>query len=215
VIKPGDDWGTPTARDADVGVEGADADLATIAAAHPDALIRFVPDARSDLAHAIGLVGGETRGVELALDALRVGERHLAVNMVVLGTPPDRLRRFSRRIPVRVWVDGVAWFAGRATTVVIASGEFLRGLDVVPRGHPGDGRAEVQVYAAAPRERAALRARLRTGTHLPHPQIRQRSAHRIEVRWSTPRPLEIDANRSGRAAAQTVEVRPGACRLLV
>ena len=34
-------------------------------------------------------------------------------------------------------LDGRPWFAGPATTVVIAIGQFLRGLDVVPRGHPG------------------------------------------------------------------------------
>ncbi len=81
--------------------------------------------------------------------------------MVVLGVPPDRLRRFSRRISVTVTVDGTEWFTGKATTVVVATGEFRDGLDLVPRGHPGDGRVEVQVYALAPRERAGMRARAR------------------------------------------------------
>ena len=39
------------------------------------------------------------------------------------------------------------WFSERATTVVVLVGQYLRGADVSPRGHPGDGAAEVQVYA--------------------------------------------------------------------
>ena len=37
----------------------------------------------------------------------------LAVNMVVLGTPPDRLRRSTRRVDARIRVDGRTWFGGR------------------------------------------------------------------------------------------------------
>ena len=65
-------------------------------------------------------------------------------------------------------------FHGPCTTVVIATGQFRHGLDLVPRGHPGDGRAEVQIYAVPGRERRELRVRLATGTHVPHPKITQR-----------------------------------------
>jgi hypothetical protein len=170
--------------------------------------VRFEPDASSDLARALGLgrvaTGG---GPELALDALRLVEpAGLAVNAVVLGTAPDQLRRCDRRHGIVVRVDGRVVFDGRAAGVVVAVGEFLRGLDVVPRGHPGDGVAEVQVYALAPGERPEMRRRLRAGAHVPHPRIRERTGARVDVRASRPLPLEVDGERVGRVSNLSVEV---------
>ena len=99
--------------------------------------------------------------------------------MVVVGVAPDRMRWWSRTFLARSAVDGRLVHAGGAVSaVVVASGQFLRGADVVPRGHPGDGRAEVQVYAPARRSAAAMRGRLPLGTHLPHPRISQARAGR-------------------------------------
>ena len=105
------------------------------------------------------------------------------MNMVVLGTPPDRTGWFSagaraagRRSTAAVVHDGPA------TTVVVANGQFLRGHDLVPRGHPGDGRAEVQVYALR-RGRAPGDARPAPAGHppAPSPDHEPRPAARIEV----------------------------------
>ena len=65
---------------------------------------------------------------------------------------------------------------------MVASGQYLRGADLVPRGHPGDGRVEVQVYAVRRGERAAMRSRLPQGVHLPHPDITQTSGRQVEIR---------------------------------
>ena len=215
MIKPGEEWGTPATADPDLEVAGTDRALAAAVAAHPGVLIRFRGAPDSDVARAVGIAAGITSGVEVPLDALRVDAHGVATNMVVAGTRPDRLRRFSRRIPVTVAVDGTEWFRGSATTVVVATGQFLRGFDLVPRGHPGDGRAEVQAYAPAPGERRLLRARLGTGTHVPHPRIAQRAGRRISIRWGRPQPLELDGAGRGTAAAVTIEVVPAAYRLLV
>ncbi|HYL53402.1 MAG TPA: hypothetical protein VEZ15_15615 [Acidimicrobiia bacterium] len=219
MIKPGEEWGTPTTAAPDFEVQGDDAELARVAARAPGALIRFRPAPGSDLARAVGIQTAGDAGVEVRLDALRAGEYGLACNMVVLGVAPDRIRRWSRRVGVRVTVDGMAWFAGRATTVVVATGEFHHGLDLVPRGHPGDGRVEVQVYALAPAERAGMRVRLAAGTHLPHPRIAQRTGRRIDVHWAGPvasgRRIELDGRSRGRTDHVTVEVVDGAYRMLV
>jgi hypothetical protein len=215
-IRPGDEWGRPTTARPDVEVSGDDAALASAVAAAPGALVRWIPEPTADLARALGVVRGTTpQGHELPLDALRVGEHDLACNMAVLGPPPDALRRVDRRIALRVEVDGRPWFAGAATTVVVAVGEFLRGLDVVPRGHPGDGRAEVQVYCLKPRERAEMRARLATGTHLPHPRIAQRVARRVSIEAAGTLAFELDGHARPAAGTLVVEVVPGAYRLLV
>ena len=86
---------------------------------------------------------------------------------------------------------------------MVASGQYLRGIDVVPRGHPGDGRVEVQVYAVAAGERAGVRARLPQGVHLPHPDITQTTGRRVES-WRRTRPVGARGRR--RAAPRP---RPG------
>ncbi|MBV8949349.1 MAG: hypothetical protein JOZ99_00620, partial [Actinobacteria bacterium] len=96
-----------------------------------------------------------------------------------------------------------------------ASGQYVHGFDAVPRGHPGDGRIEVQVYAQAPRERAGMRRRLPLGTHVPHPGIVQAVGHAIAVTSAAERTLEVDGEQRGRARTVTVEVRAGALRLLI
>jgi hypothetical protein len=215
MIRPGQEWGSPVAGPPDVEVEGGDDALARCVRAHPGARVRFRPHPASDVARAVGLDGRRAPEIELPMDALRLDDGTLAVNMAVVGAPPDRLRWWTPRRHLTVTVDGEVWFANRATTVVVAVGQFLRGRDVVPRGHPGDGRAEIQAYALAPGERAAMRARLRTGAHVPHPRVLQRAGRRVEIVAARPAPVEVD--RSGAAARSSVafEVVPAAYLLLV
>lgn len=220
-IRKGEPWGDPVSGPPDREVSGSDLDLAAAVAAAPGALLRFRPDATSDLGPAVGLAPSPSgqpdhdETTELTMDALALAEHGLAVNAVVLGVAPDRLGRFSRASEMRVTVDGRMWFAERATTFVCATGQFLRGCDLVPRGHPGDGRAEVQAYLLAPGERRAMRARLPGGGHVPHPRIRQGSGRRIELTAAAPMPLEVDGEARGHVTGLVVEVVPGAYRLLV
>jgi diacylglycerol kinase family enzyme len=99
--------------------------------------------------------------------------------------------------------------------VVVANGQYLDGSDVVPRGHPGDGRLEVQVYALAPGERRAMRRRLASGTHLPHPRIATGSGRRIDVVVEPPTGAEVDGVPVPPRSRWGVEVVPEALRLLV
>jgi hypothetical protein len=224
-MRRGTPWGEPAAGPADVVVRGADAEVADAVGAHPGALVELDPASASDIGRAVGVVGrAPTGGTALRLDAIAVdaigphGAPHtggLAVNVVVLGIPPDRLGRRHRRSPVTVHVDGRSCFEGRATTVVIASGQYLRGADLVPRGHPGDGRLEVQVYALPPGQRRGMRRRLAGGTHVPHPGIREASGRSIEVRAASGWPLEVDGRPRDAHEGLTATVRAGAWRVLV
>jgi hypothetical protein len=185
VIKPGEEWGAPTEEEPELTVTGDDAALAAVVPTEADhvPLVRFVPDG-SELARAVGLArtaaDAPPRGVALPLDAI-VTDRGIATNAVVVGAPPDTLRAWHRSHRVRVAVDGRVVHDGRATTVVVANGQFWRGADLSPRGHPGDGRLEVQVYALPLGERGAMRRRLPTGTHLPHPRIVTTSGRSVRV----------------------------------
>ena len=215
MIRPGEPWGAPATGTAEARGAGDDTDLARLVAAHRGARLAFAPDDRCDLARAVGLTTDSPGGYEVPVDALDVTGQALAVNLVVLGHPPDRLRAWHRRRPVTVTVDGRVRFDGSATTVVVANGQFLRGGDVVPRGHPGDGRLEVQVYAVPPAARAELRRRLRGGAHLPHPQIVTTTGRAVEVTWRRPAPLEVDGAPAAPAEHLEVHVVPAAFRLLV
>ena len=217
MIRPGEPWGRPTSARPDLEVAGGDADLASAVARRPGVLVRFRPDAGSDLARAIGL-GIDPRvalGVEVPLDLLRVDDGPVATNMIVIGTPPEALGRFARRFGANVRVDARPVFHGPCTTVVISTGQFRRGLDLVPRGHPGDGRAEMQIYAVPGRQRRELRTRLATGTHVPHPKITQRSAARVTVSIDRRVPLEVDGRPAPATDLVDVEVVPSAYRLLL
>jgi hypothetical protein len=217
VVRKGEPWERPAGGPPEVAVQGGDADLAAAVGDHPGARIAFDPAADSDLARALGLAPG-TGSLELPLDAMRVsidGTQHPAVNMVVLGTPPDRLGPLSSRIGVRVTIDGRPRYHGKAAGILVANGQHLRGADAVPRGHPGDGRLEVQAYAPTVGEARAVRDRLATGTHVPHPRIAEATGRRVEVELARPVRVEIDGVERGRARLVVVEVLPGAFSLVL
>jgi len=214
VIRPGDPWGVPASGAVAFEGRGSDVELAQLARSHPGGLVRFVPSAKCDLARAIGLTADSAASWELPIDALDLGDG-LAVNMVVLGTRPDRVRAWTRSRPCTVHVDDRLAFDGRATSVLVANGQYLAGRDVVPRGHPGDGRLEVQIYAVRAGARAAMRRRLPTGTHVPHPDITSVTGRRARIRIAAPARGEVDGRAVPARRLWDVEVVPGALRLLV
>jgi len=223
MIRPGEPWGEPTSAAPDVEVSGSDADLAAAVAAAPGALVRLQPDETNDLARAVGLRAGVAAPDghlavpvdALALDAPSIHTGMLACNMCVIGTAPDRLRWSTASSELEVLLDGKAWFAGSATTVVVANGQFLRGLDIVPRGHPGDGKIEVQVYELRRGDRRAMRSRLSTGAHVPHPRIRSRTAGTVEVRAAGVLALEVDGETRPPVSGLRIRGVTAAFRLLL
>jgi hypothetical protein len=184
---------------------------------HQGALVRYRAAPDSDLARAVGVSAtGDLSGLAVPIDGLLVEPGGHAVNGVVLGPPPHRIRATTSSARLAVSVNGREIATGRATTVVIASGQFFDGLDVVPRGHPGDGRLEVQVYALRRGERRAMRARLPQGVHLPHPRITTATGRRVEIHVQGGRlPLTIDGVAHASVADLTVTLIPGALRLML
>jgi hypothetical protein len=224
-LRPGDEWGSPTDAEPDLLVHGGDADLAAALGAlgpAPGPLVRYLPRA-SDLAPALGLAADATdpaapaRGIALGLDALDTSLGR-AVNAVVVGRDPVAMRWWHRRRPVSVTVDGRHHHDGPALAVVVANGQYLAGRDAVPRGHPGDGRIEVQVYAPGPAERGPMRRRMTTGTHLPHPRVHTTTGREVRVRSEPGTRITLDGvPHPGRADTDELVVRvvPGAYRLLI
>jgi hypothetical protein len=219
VVEKGQPWERPAAGPAEWHVTGDDATLAAAVRDRPGARVEFRPAPSSDLARALGLHATAGASLDLSVDALRVvadGRELYSVNMVVVGVAPDRATWLTRSPGLRVRVDERLTHEGPATAAVVASGQYLRGNDLVPRGHPGDGRAEVQVYAVRRGERSGVRARLPQGVHLPHPDIAQTSGRHVEIRADGgPIALEVDGVAAPPAALVTVDVVPGAFVLVV
>jgi len=218
-MRAGQPWGEPLPPDARVvDVDGDDTDFTVAAVAHPDAVLRFTPSPASDLARALGLTPGTPPAGDTVVtcDLLHLGHGMVAANAVVLGVPPARLRPWHRLTPVRVEVDGRFLVEEPATTVVVANGQFLRGADLVPRGHPGDGRLEVQVYSVRPGERRAMRSRLASGDHVPHPRILEASGRHIGIQWlAGEQPVEVDGHPLATSSDIGVDVDPGAVKVLI
>lgn len=215
-IRRGSEWGRPTEASPDLIVRGGERELGEALAQHRTSapLVQLREAQTCDLALAVGWRPNRDT-IEVPMDTLALGHGPIATNMIVLGTPPDVLTWRSPTVDFRVRVDDGPPHEVRSTTVVVAIGEFLRGLDVSPRGHPGDGRAEVQIYTIGRRHRRAVRRRLSTGAHLPHPGVRQTSGRRIECAASRPVALEIDGASHPARQDLGAQVRQGAYRLLV
>lgn len=179
-IRRGADWGRAVRAGAGARVAGGDAELAAVVGAaggpvEPGGLIVTGGDLhrtlggpeRRDLS-SDELVAFEVdlvRGHGVRPDGSEV--RLLAVAHVV-GLPVSRRRG----------VDAL-W---RGPSFVAANAAFLGEANIGPRAHPGDGLLDVSWGELPRRDRRAARARMLTGSHLPHPAIEERRTRS----WSAP-----------------------------
>lgn len=136
----------------------------------------------------------------------------------------DRLRSASAmRLPVdlgAVLVDGrLHWFVAhliarrswwRGRVVAVMNAQYLGAWDVAPRGHPDDGRLDVLDADLPLDERWQVRARLRSGTHVPHPRIDEKHVTAVQVDLERPTPVFLDGEELGPATALAVRVEPDA-----
>lgn len=206
-------------------VTGGDVDLARAVASTPGAIFSFSANSHSDLGRSLGIrpkpQAEFTRaGQILSLDALTVSSDlsnldSTAVNMVIAGTPPDRLRWWNLSRSVTVTIDDNEVYRGPVVSVAVANGQFLRGLDLFPRGHPADGKLEVQIVHIKRNQRKRMRGRLITGTHTPHPDIKECSGREVVIDWGRPRRWEVDGQVREPVAAITVKIKPEAYWILL
>jgi len=102
------------------------------------------------------------------------------------------------------------------TAVAAMNAQWLGGWNVAPRAHPNDGRLDVVEARLTLRDLRQVRARLGTGTHLPHPRIRERRAASVELVLPRPLPVWVDGVRvAARATRLSFRIRPDAARVLV
>ncbi|MBK9178218.1 MAG: hypothetical protein IPM45_01360 [Acidimicrobiales bacterium] len=106
-----------------------------------------------------------------------------------------------------------SWLRGRIVAVMNA--EWLGRWDVAPRAHPADGLLDLLDGSPPLRDRLRARRRLRSATHVPHPEIREQRAARFEIALDPPLGVALDGLEIGPASRLTVWVEPDALTVVV
>ena len=147
-------------------------------------------------------LGGSTSGslpptLELPIDVMRISYKHSRDSEL-------KTRVASSHCVLRSRNGRGGWFWGNAVAVMNA--QYFGEWDVAPRGHPNDGRVEILEVNArmSVRQRMIARSRMKTGTHLPHPDISVKSVS--EFVWSgSAMSMWIDGAKIG--LVQSVEIQ--------
>jgi YegS C-terminal NAD kinase beta sandwich-like domain len=167
-IEKGEAWGTPGPLP-----EGA-------VVVHSDAQARAVVERARRAGEAIppiGLLGGDLcRTVGGVGDEARLRSDEAVQLPVDLGAVliDGRLHWFVAHLVARK-----RWWRGRVYAAMNA--EFLGTWDVAPKSHPNDGRLDTFDVTMSTGDRFKARSRLATGTHVPHPGIKERRVTAVQV----------------------------------
>lgn len=195
-ISKGATWGTTVPRPPRLRVAADDVQLAEWLS---DGTGKPTSVAGGDLWRTIGgaTLDGRNELNELPVDLLELDLDGAIMNAV------------AHVVVRRPWRRG-GWLRG--PVIVVMNAEFIGDLDVAPRGHPNDGRAEVlQIDGSMSlRQRIAVRRRLRNASHLPHPQIATRSIRHVEFSALSDQRVVVDGRRRGAVHTLAVRVRPDA-----
>ena len=182
------------------------------------------------------VVGSDAEARAVVEEARRAGERPPPLGLTggdlwrTLGSPnPDRLRTDEAVTFIcdlgEALVDGrllrfVAhlqarrqWWRGRAWLAMNAS--WIGPWNVAPRSHPNDGLLDVLDARLRPSELLAARARVRTGSHVPHPRITERRTAAVQAGFDRPTPVLLDGVHVGEARNLSVRVEEDALTVVV
>jgi len=106
-----------------------------------------------------------------------------------------------------------SWWRG--PIVAAMNAQFLGAWDVAPRSHPDDGRLDLLEADLSLGDRWEARRRLRTGTHVPHPGIRERRIKAIQLDLAPGTRVWLDGELVGPARALSIRVVPDAVTVVV
>jgi len=145
----------------------------------------------------LGLLGGDlcrTLGGRGDATRLRTAEAaRLMVDLLVV-----RLDGGAAHVAIaHALVHRRSWLVGPLAAVMNAA--WVGEWNVAPRAHPGDGRADVLRADLSVGDRLKARARVRLGTHVPHPGIHTERAASGTIELARPTPVWLDGVSAGRA----------------
>ena len=117
-------------------------------------------------------------------------------------------------------VDGEIWYFVAHVAIrrplwsgpfaVAMNAQWYEGLDLGPRSHPGDGLLDITEGRLDARQRFAARVRARSGSHLPHPDLRTSRRRTATIEFDRQVPVHVDGRRRLRARRVSVSVEPQA-----
>ena len=201
-IRKGDAWGSPGRLPADGVVVGSDAAARAVvtAARRAGEPVPALGLTGGDLARTCGSTGDEARlrsddAQQLPVDLGEVlvdGALHFFVAHLV-----------ARR----------SWWRGRVVAAMNA--QYLGDWDVAPRSHPNDGRLDLVDADLSLGDRWKARSRLRSGTHVPHPDIRERRITAVQLDLDPGTTVWLDGERIGPARALSIRCVPDALTVVV
>lgn len=168
------------------------------------------------------LTAARLRGVDPPVFILRGGDlfRTLGGSREHVGDPSARQ---MVRVPVDLGVvlsDGEehlfiahAIFRNRlwqGRFEVVMNAQWCGPYDLGPRSHPGDGLLDITVGSLGLRQRAAVRTRARSGSHLPHPALRTSRSRSHEVDTGHRTSMYLDGLRIAVCSRASVRLEPDA-----
>jgi hypothetical protein len=194
-ISKGAAWGVPAPLPPDGAIAATDAAAAAlIGSGAPIGLIG------GDLCRTLG--GRGSVGRLTSSDAVTFPVDALSVSLD--GAPP---RPAVAHVVARSWGWRRAFLAMNA--------QWLGERNAAPRGHPDDGRMETLAWTLPWRSARHVLARMRAGTHLPHPGVAVTTTASTSVKFDRARWVWVDGVRVGRARTLSVVVEPDAGRVVV
>jgi len=203
VVERGAAWGTPGALPEDGVIVGSDAEARAVVERCRRA---------GDPVPPLGLLGGDLcRTLGGRGDAARLHTPDATVLPVDLGSVlvDGRLHWFVAHLVARR-----SWWTGRIVAVMNA--EYLGRWDVAPRSHPNDGRLDTLDADLPFGDRLKARRRLATGSHVPHPGIRERRVDAAQFDLDAPTTVWLDGVRlEGSARRLSVRVERDALTCVV
>jgi hypothetical protein len=102
-----------------------------------------------------------------------------------------------------------------ARVVAALNAQWIGAWNAGPRAHPGDGLLDTYDARLGLRDVGQVRARLRTGSHLPHPRITERRAATVAFTLRRPLRLWLDGTPAGAVRDLQVGIEPDAIRVVV
>ena len=124
------------------------------------------------------------------------------------------LRRY-RSVPVRVWLDGEAWYEGPLFLLAVANGTtFGKGMRVAPQARPDDGALDVVLVGDVSGWELMLRLpQVYLGRHLHARPVQHRRAREVRLEPLAPLPpFDVDGE-TYPSGAVTFRVMPAALRV--
>lgn len=202
-IGKGTEWGRNASLPTDAPIVSTDAGLR----AHVEGYRR-----RGETIGPVGVVGGDlwtTMGAP-AGGADRVFGPDARTSPIDIGSVLLDGRQFWF---VSHLVARRSWWRGRV--VVVMNAEWLGDWDLGVRSHPNDGRLDLYETDMSFTERLKARRRLRTGTHIPHPDIGFTRVTGHQMSLEPPLDVWLDGERIGRHRDITLRVEPDALEIVV